>query len=118
MTVGFCREPNPLSTCCTSKGPRLNCCFWEAGERGRRSQGCSANVSKNDPIQNTDPPKSRRTESGGIKGLVAGLSLHAWPERVEGRKVYLTASIQIPGKVEGEFIDAIRANALFVRPRS
>ncbi|KAB8204233.1 hypothetical protein BDV34DRAFT_226619 [Aspergillus parasiticus] len=46
------------------------------------------------------------------------IRLRAWPERVEGRKVYLTASIQIPGKVEGGFIDAIRANALFVRPRS
>ncbi|KAB8070463.1 hypothetical protein BDV29DRAFT_160410 [Aspergillus leporis] len=45
------------------------------------------------------------------------IRLRAGPEKVEGRKFYLTASIQIPGSEEGEFIDAIRASALFVRPR-
>ncbi|THC91230.1 hypothetical protein EYZ11_009310 [Aspergillus tanneri] len=48
----------------------------------------------------------------------APIHLRAWPEKVEGRKIYLAGSVQIPGSRAGELIEAIRANALFIRPRS
>ncbi|KAA8647893.1 hotdog fold domain-containing protein [Aspergillus tanneri] len=48
----------------------------------------------------------------------APIRLCARPEKVEGRKIYLTASIQIPGSKAGDMVDAIKADALFVRPRN
>ncbi|KAB8228903.1 uncharacterized protein BDW43DRAFT_315404 [Aspergillus alliaceus] len=36
------------------------------------------------------------------------IRLRAWPEKVEGRKFYLTASIQIPGSEVGRLIYAIQ----------
>ncbi|KAF7588281.1 hypothetical protein BBP40_005935 [Aspergillus hancockii] len=46
------------------------------------------------------------------------IRLRAWPEKVEGRKIYLVGSVQIPGDKTGETMEAIRAQALFVRPRN
>jgi acyl-coenzyme A thioesterase PaaI-like protein len=45
------------------------------------------------------------------------IRLRAWPERVDGRKIYLVGSVQIPGPTTSEPVEAIRAHALFVRPR-
>ncbi|KAE8155647.1 hypothetical protein BDV40DRAFT_283210 [Aspergillus tamarii] len=45
------------------------------------------------------------------------IRLRAWPEKVDRRKIYLVGSIQIPGSTAGEMVEAIRAHALFVRPR-
>jgi acyl-coenzyme A thioesterase PaaI-like protein len=45
------------------------------------------------------------------------IRLSAWPEKIEGRKIYLTGSIQVPGSGNGELIDAVKASALFIRPR-
>lgn len=43
--------------------------------------------------------------------------LRAWPEKIEGRKIFLKGSVQIPGKSSNEWLDAIQADALFIRPR-
>ncbi|EKV07081.1 hypothetical protein PDIG_65780 [Penicillium digitatum PHI26] len=47
----------------------------------------------------------------------APILLRAWPDRVEGRKVYLKGSLQIPGKVPQDWIEAITADALFIKPK-
>ncbi|KAJ5766688.1 uncharacterized protein N7511_004304 [Penicillium nucicola] len=47
----------------------------------------------------------------------APILLRAWPEKVEGRKVFLKGSIQIPGKAPHDWVDAIRTEALFIRPK-
>jgi hypothetical protein len=47
----------------------------------------------------------------------APILLRAWPDKVEGRKIYLKGSLQIPGKVPQDWIEAIKADALFIRPR-
>jgi hypothetical protein len=47
----------------------------------------------------------------------ASIHLRAWPEKVDGRKVYLAGTIQIPKSSQGDLIDAVRAHALFVRPK-
>lgn len=46
----------------------------------------------------------------------APIMLRAWPEKLEGRKIYLAGLIQIPGE-SGEWVDAITAEALFIKPR-
>ncbi|KAJ6033855.1 uncharacterized protein N7446_007853 [Penicillium canescens] len=43
--------------------------------------------------------------------------LRAWPDKVEGRKLYLKGSIRIPGKASQGWVEAIKADALFIRPR-
>ncbi|KAJ5706323.1 hypothetical protein N7536_002012 [Penicillium majusculum] len=47
----------------------------------------------------------------------APILLRAWPDRVEGRKVYLKGSLQVPGKVPQDWIEAITADALFIKPK-
>ncbi|KAJ5463287.1 hypothetical protein N7475_008231 [Penicillium sp. IBT 31633x] len=47
----------------------------------------------------------------------APMLLRAWPDRVEGRKIYLRGSLQIPGKVPQDWVDAIKTDALFIRPK-
>jgi hypothetical protein len=47
----------------------------------------------------------------------APILLRAWPDRVEGRKVYLKGSLQIPGKSSQNWVDAIKTEALFIRPK-
>ncbi|CAG8025796.1 unnamed protein product [Penicillium nalgiovense] len=47
----------------------------------------------------------------------APILLRAWPEKVEGRKVFLKGSIRIPGKSPHDWIDAIQTDALFIRPK-
>ncbi|KAJ1713204.1 hypothetical protein NYO67_4606 [Aspergillus flavus] len=47
----------------------------------------------------------------------ASIHLRAWPEKVDGRKVYLAGTIQILKGSQGDVIDAVRAHALFVRPK-
>lgn len=44
------------------------------------------------------------------------ICLRAWPEKIEGRKIYLHGSVQIPG-YGGEVVEAIHANALFIQPK-
>ncbi|KAJ5550363.1 hypothetical protein N7461_005061 [Penicillium sp. DV-2018c] len=46
----------------------------------------------------------------------APILLRAWPDRVEGRKVYLKG-LQVPGKVPQDWIEAITADALFIKPK-
>lgn len=46
----------------------------------------------------------------------APILLRAWPEKLEGRKLYLKGSIQILGEAGG-WVDAITAEALFVKPK-
>ncbi|KAJ5642326.1 hypothetical protein N7490_006326 [Penicillium lividum] len=43
--------------------------------------------------------------------------LRAWPEKVEGRKVFLKGSVQIPGKAPYDWVDAIQTEALFISPK-
>ncbi|KAF4766881.1 hypothetical protein HAV15_010627 [Penicillium sp. str.  len=43
--------------------------------------------------------------------------LRAWPSKVEGRKIFLKGSVQIPGKTSNEWVDAIQAEALFIQPK-
>lgn len=43
--------------------------------------------------------------------------LRAWPNKVEGRKIFLKGSVQIPGKASNEWVDAIQAEALFIQPK-
>ncbi|CAG8073938.1 unnamed protein product [Penicillium salamii] len=43
--------------------------------------------------------------------------LRAWPERVEGRKIYLKGSLQIPGNDSQDWVDAIETDALFIKPK-
>ena len=45
------------------------------------------------------------------------IRLRAWPDKIEGRKIYLQGSIHIPGEKEGEAIEAIHVTALFIRPK-
>ena len=45
------------------------------------------------------------------------IRLRAWPIRTDGRKIFLQGSVQIPGDNQGEWLDAITANALFIIPR-
>ena len=47
----------------------------------------------------------------------APILLRAWPDRVEGRKIYLKGSLQIPGKTSQDWVDAIKTEALFIRPK-
>jgi acyl-coenzyme A thioesterase PaaI-like protein len=47
----------------------------------------------------------------------APILLRAWPDRVEGRKIYLKGSLQIPGKASQDWVDAIKTEALFIRPK-
>ena len=47
----------------------------------------------------------------------APIRLRAWPEKIEGRKIYLQGSIQIPGENRGEVVEAIHATALFIQPK-
>ena len=47
----------------------------------------------------------------------APILLRAWPDRVEGRKIYLKGSLQIPGKTSQNWVDAIKTEALFIRPK-
>ena len=44
--------------------------------------------------------------------------LRAWPDRVESRNIYLKGSLQIPGKVPQDWVDAIKTDALFIRPKN
>ncbi|KAJ6008976.1 hypothetical protein N7522_003992 [Penicillium canescens] len=44
--------------------------------------------------------------------------LRAWPEKVEGRKIFLKGSVQIPGTSSNEWLDAIKAEALFIQPKA
>lgn len=46
------------------------------------------------------------------------IRLRAWPDKIEGRKIYLQGSIQIPGENGGEAIEAIHATALFIQPKN
>lgn len=43
--------------------------------------------------------------------------LRAWPEKVDGRKIFLKGCVQIPGKAPSEWLDAITAESLFIRPK-
>lgn len=43
--------------------------------------------------------------------------LRAWPDKIEGRKIFLKGSVQVPGKAPNEWLDAIQAEALFIRPK-
>jgi hypothetical protein len=43
--------------------------------------------------------------------------LRAWPDKVDGRKIFLKGCIQIPGEAPNEWVDAIQAEALFIRPK-
>ncbi|KAJ5318290.1 hypothetical protein N7476_004710 [Penicillium atrosanguineum] len=43
--------------------------------------------------------------------------LRAWPDKIDGRKIFLKGCIQIPGKAPNEWVDAIQAEALFIRPK-
>lgn len=47
----------------------------------------------------------------------APILLRAWPEKVEGRKVFLKGSVRIPGKVPHDWVDAIQTDALFIRAK-
>ncbi|KAJ5260609.1 hypothetical protein N7524_008633 [Penicillium chrysogenum] len=47
----------------------------------------------------------------------APMLLRAWPEKVEGRKVFLKGSVRIPGKSAHDWVDAVRIGALFIRPK-
>ena len=47
----------------------------------------------------------------------APILLRAWPDKVEGRKIYLKGSVQIPGEDPKEWVDAIKADSLFIRPK-
>ncbi|KAJ6141697.1 hypothetical protein N7497_010796 [Penicillium chrysogenum] len=47
----------------------------------------------------------------------APILLRAWPDRVEGRKIYLKGSLQVSGKVPQDWIEAITADALFIKPK-
>lgn len=48
----------------------------------------------------------------------APILLRAWPDRVEGRKIYLKGSLQVPGKVPQGWMEAITAYALFIKPKA
>lgn len=47
----------------------------------------------------------------------APILLRAWPQKIEGRKMFLKGSVQIPGKSSNEWLDAIQAEALFIRKK-
>ena len=47
----------------------------------------------------------------------APILLRAWPDKVEGRKIFLKGSVQIPGKTN-EWVHAIDVDALFIRVRA
>lgn len=46
------------------------------------------------------------------------LSFSAWPVKVEGRKTHMEGCIKIPDEKTGAMIEAVRAKALFIRPRN
>lgn len=48
----------------------------------------------------------------------APILLRAWPDKVEGRKIFLKGSVQIAGNNSNEWLDAIHAEALFIRPKN
>lgn len=43
--------------------------------------------------------------------------LRAWPDKVDGRKIYLKASVQIPGERPNGWVNAVSADPLFIRPK-
>lgn len=47
----------------------------------------------------------------------APIRLRAWPDKVEGRKIYLKGSVQIQEENSYEWLDAIQADALFIKPK-
>ncbi|KAJ5849406.1 hypothetical protein N7455_009262 [Penicillium solitum] len=47
----------------------------------------------------------------------APILLRAWPDRVEGRKIFLKGSLQIPGKASQDWIEAVKTEALFIGPK-
>ena len=47
----------------------------------------------------------------------APIRLRAWPEKVEGRKIYLRGAVEIPGADGKEVIQAVHAHALFIEPK-
>ncbi|KAH1286197.1 hypothetical protein KXX11_002566, partial [Aspergillus fumigatus] len=46
------------------------------------------------------------------------LSFSVWPVKVEGRKTYMEGCIKIPDAKTGAMTEAVRAKALFIRPKS
>lgn len=48
----------------------------------------------------------------------ASLLFSVWPVKVEGRKTYMEGCIKIPDGNTGAMIEAVRAKALFIRPRN
>jgi hypothetical protein len=48
----------------------------------------------------------------------APLSFSIWPVKVEGRKTYMEGCIKIPDAKIGAMIEAVRAKALFIKPRN
>jgi hypothetical protein len=46
------------------------------------------------------------------------LLFSVWPVKVEGRKTYMEGCIKILDAETGAMIEAVRAKALFIRPRS
>lgn len=44
--------------------------------------------------------------------------LRAWPEKVDGRKIHLKGSLQIPGDSLNGWVDAVNADSLFTRPKA
>ncbi|GFF57624.1 hypothetical protein IFM51744_09277 [Aspergillus udagawae] len=48
----------------------------------------------------------------------APLSFSVWPVKVEGRKTYMEGCIKIPDAKTGAMIEAVRAKALFIKPRN
>lgn len=43
--------------------------------------------------------------------------LRAWPDKVEGRKIYLKGCVQIPGEDPSQWVNAMEADSLFIRPK-
>ena len=48
----------------------------------------------------------------------APMFLRAWPHKVEGRKIELRGSVQVSGVTSGQWVDAVQAEALFIKPKS
>lgn len=47
----------------------------------------------------------------------APILLRAWPDKVEGRKIYLKGCLQIPGEDAKQWVNAMEADSLFIRPK-
>ncbi|KAH2751944.1 hypothetical protein KXV55_002801 [Aspergillus fumigatus] len=47
----------------------------------------------------------------------ATLSFRAWPVKVDGRKTYMEGCIKFLDGNEGVMVEAVRAKALFIRPK-